>query len=100
MFNNLFEELAIKGTIDKNNKKNLMRKYYICVIETERNTNEAYIGRSYSFENNLDEVTLEDKWFNTVVGLDWLERKLERTFEDGSHDFMEATIYIEKDEDW
>ena len=78
----------------------VMKKYYVCVLETERKVNEAYIARSYLFEKSLNEVTLEDKWFNTVVDLDWLEKKIGRKFEDGNHDYIDATIYIENEEDW
>jgi hypothetical protein len=77
-----------------------MRQYYLQVISTKREINSAYVARSYSFELGLNEVTLEDKWFNTEVELDWVEKKFRCKFDDGDHPYVGGIIYIEKEEDW
>lgn len=72
-----------------------MKRYYVQVIETNREKNTAYVARSYRFETHLDEVGLEDKWFNTVEDLDEIEKIFRCKFDDGEHPYVQATIFKE-----
>ena len=53
-----------------------MKLKYMEVLTYDREKNTAYVAESYRFENNLSEVTLEDKWHNWEYPLKVVEKVL------------------------
>ena len=53
-----------------------MKSKYLEVLTYNRKENTAYVAESYSFIEHLDEVTLEDQWYNWSYPLDIIEKVL------------------------
>ena len=69
-------------------------KFYIEILEVNRDENWAYVARSYSFKNSLEEdyATREDRWFNCNLDLDWLEKVCRCRFNEGEHPYTQITL--------
>lgn len=69
-----------------------MKSFYIQVLETNRESNMAYVARSYPFKLHLNEIKRDDKWYNSVEPLDKVEKFFGCEFKDGIHPYVQALI--------
>jgi len=64
---------------------------HISVLSYSRRNNTAYVAESYRFTKSLDEVTLDDKWYNWSYPLDVIEEVLETKLKS---DLIDKTFMI------
>ena len=53
-----------------------MKTKYLEVLSYNRKDNTAYVAESYRFIRDLNEITLEDKWYNWSYPLNVIEKLL------------------------